>query len=374
MNGNGLPRSLATAKEASAILGICQDTLRKLAKDGKIYREPRSVGSPFYLYDVFNFLSLSRGGVLKKKEIVVYFEEHLTGGGDFSDEDKWVFLYKQLMFADANFPDYKIMVSTINSSSSKNEVFNTILDMVLANKVSTIILFRPLADTKTMEFFIIKKFFSLLGAEIINLDIRDEMSLLHNNDQMNKRDFSKIIFKSFTDDKKSLLKSIKPSFYLEDYSHVRYVSCSKAAQLLNISKMTVLRRGKKGSLNTFKDPTSGATKYQIDIVEPPIKEHAEDVAKDVVAYYLLKNENDKTDYNSIFASLIKKRSYVIYTDTKWDSNFSSLFRIMKMAISRQVDRVCIIKDNLNKTDMFTEQLKVIFLKLGCGLISKKVIK
>jgi predicted site-specific integrase-resolvase len=372
MNENEMPRSLSTAKEAAKILGVCQDTLRKLAKEGKIYREPRSIGSPFYLYDAFTFLSASGGDTVvpKKKEIVVYLEEEITGKGDFSDEDNWAFLYKQLTFANAHFPDYKIMESNVKSFSSKNEVFSTLLDMVLTDKVSTIILFRPLADSNIAEFFIIKKFFSLLGAELINLDIRDEMSLVHNKDQSNTCDFSKFIFKSFTDSKKTLLNSIKPDFYMDGSCRDKYVSCSKAAQLLNISKMTVLRRGKKGALNTFKDPASGGIKYQIDNIEAPTEEAVEDA----VAYYLLKNENDKTDYNSIFAFLITKRSYVIYTDTRWVSNFSSLFKIMKGAISKQIVRVCIIEDNLSKSRRFTSQLKVIFEKLGCVLISKKVIK
>lgn len=360
MSENEMPRNLVTAKEAAKLLGVCQDTLRKLAKDGKIYREPRSVGSPFYLYDAFSFLSsVDDTVVIKKKEIVVYLEEQIK----VRDKNKEIFLNKQIELVNTVFPDYKMMVSHIKSFPDTNKVFNDLLDMVLTKKVSTIILFRSFqGNTPDTDFFIIRKFFSLLGVEIINLDIHAGLTKIHKNNMSNTYTFSKYKINFFTDDKKNILKCIKPKTYIVRKDSKKHVCCAKAAKLLNISKMSVLRRGKKGVLNTIKDPVTGIIKYLIDA--PSI-----DSPKKTIAYYVHKNSKNITDYKAAFATIITGESYCIYTDTKYNTNFSSLFKIMGMVISRQVGTIYILDImNLSDSYLFTIRLEAIFLKLGCRII------
>jgi predicted site-specific integrase-resolvase len=345
MNENEMPRSLSTAKEAAKLLGICQDTLRKLAKDGKIYREPRSIGSPFYLYDAFTFLSASGGGkaVLKKKETVFYCRENCC---DLSLMKG--FLQNQVDFAKKLYPN--ITVLSGNSYDITNDIiFDALLDRVIQGEVGKIIIFgKKSVVCSNIRYF--KLFLSRFGVEVIDLNIY--MKLV--------RDINKPSFKNFND----LLipdKIIKtPAFHTGFNQDMVYVSSQDAASILGVHRKTVINRANRGIIPIRKILGSSIVRYGV------LNKINKRNSKRNIFYYLRENNIDVMDNECKFMSRpdLTKEYEILYDNTIGER--SSLINIIKDICDGNVDRLVLVNDEVFGIEHIV--FKYLFSKAGTRVI------
>lgn len=292
---NEMPCSLVTAKEAAKLLGVCQDTLRKLAKDGKIYREPRNVGSPFYLYDSFSFLSSMDDTTRSScylKETVFYCREDCDG------KLKKGFLHNQVNFAKKLYPDVDVLSGNADDIA-KDPVFDTLMNGIITGKVGKIIIFGKNTLTPlNIRYF--KLFLSRFGVEVVDLNIYTKLV----------RDINTPSFKNFND---SIIpdKIIKtPAFHRGITQETVYVSSKDAASILGVHRKTVINRANKGLIAVYKVPGSSVVRYGV------LNKVLENNSKRNIFYYLREKNIDVMDNEYRFSTRtdLTKEYEILYDD------------------------------------------------------------